>query len=634
MKHSDKNRQTNEAIPPNSDKNTDAEIKRIGEEALRISEERLRYASTAADIGMWHWDMVNNDLVWNDKCKELHGYPPDCPVTYEGFLKTLFEEDRQRVDDVVQRSLREKSEYSVEMRVLLPDGQLRWILSKGCGLYDEQGKPVRMHGVSMDITERKKMEAEMKHFASFPILNPTPIIEMDSDGKVTFCNMAAEEVLGKTECLDNSNPLIPADLPEMLRDLRQNKVRQFQRSVETDGLIFDELIYLAPEYDTVRIYAVNVTERRRLEEERSRLAASVESSDDAIIAKTLDGIIVEWNRGAENLYGYTASEIKGRHISTLAPADRLDEVPLILEKIGRGERVEHIETMRVTKDGRRIPVLLTISPIKDTSGRIIGASTIAHDITNRKRAEEKIEQLNTDLAARAAELESANRELEAFSYSVAHDLRRPLTTINGYCQVIQDLCGDKLDEQCTRYLQETYEGTLRMNQLIDTLLNLSRLTHVELHREPFDLSTMVHEIAAELAQSDPARRVMFRIAEGIPVNGDARLIRVVMENLLGNAWKYTGAREEAVIEFGVMEIDGQQAFFVRDNGPGFDMAHADKLFAPFQRLPGADEFHGHGIGLATVERIIRRHGGRVWAEGEPGKGATFYFTVPGDPTAE
>ena len=165
-----------------------------------------------------------------------------------------------------------------------------------------------------------------------------------------------------------------------------------------------------------------------------------------------------------------------------------------------------------------------------------------------------------------------------------------------------------------------------MNRLIDALLNFSRLTRVEPRRETVDLSGMAQEVAAELTLTEPARRVTFRIAEGITVNGDANLLRVVLENLLGNAWKYTGMREEAVIEFGVTEIDGKPACFVRDNGPGFDMADAEKLFIPFQRLPGAEEFRGHGIGLATVERIIRRHGGRVWAEGEPGKGATFYFT--------
>ncbi len=320
--------------------------------------------------------------------------------------------------------------------------------------------------------------------------------------------------------------------------------------------------------------------------------------------------------------------------------------------LGHGERVvvEDIEKSPtfVGTDALEIQLKAGVRAVQSTplvsrSGNLLGMFSThyktPHRLTDRelrmldllaRHAADFIEhaQLEEMLEARALELESANRELEAFSYSVAHDLRRPLTTINGYCQVIRELCGENLDEQCRGYLREAYEGTLRMNQLIDTLLTFSRLAHAELHRETFNLSTMAHEIAAELEQSEPARRVTFRIAEGIQVNGDAGLIMVVMENLLGNAWKYTGAREEAVIEFGTADFDGKPACFVRDNGPGFAMADAEKLFVPFQRLPGSDQFKGHGIGLATVERIIRRHDGRIWAEGEPGKGATFYFTLP------
>ncbi len=236
-------------------------------------------------------------------------------------------------------------------------------------------------------------------------------------------------------------------------------------------------------------------------------------------------------------------------------------------------------------------------------------------------------QLRNMLAARAAELEVANRELEAFNYTVAHDLRKPLAAVNGYCQIIRELCGDNLDERCKEYIQEAYDGTWRMNQLIDTLLNFSRMARLELRREIVDMGAMAQEVAVGLKLAEPARRAAFRIVEGVTVNGDAKLLHVVLENLLGNAWKYTSMQEEAVIEFGATEIDGKQAFFVRDNGPGFAMADAEKLFIPFQRLPGAEETKGFGIGLATVDRIIRRHGGRVWAEGEPGKGATFYFTL-------
>lgn len=251
---------------------------------------------------------------------------------------------------------------------------------------------------------------------------------------------------------------------------------------------------------------------------------------------------------------------------------------------------------------------------------------IFNDISQRKHTEEEIERLNADLEARAAELEAANRELEAFTYTVAHDLRKPLTAVSGYCQVLREVCGDRLGEECTEYLHGAYDGTVRLSQLIDTLLNFSRLIHIELCREPVDLSEMAQALAAELVRAEPSRQVEFRIAEGVAVVGDADLLRVVMTNLFGNAWKYTGKRSEAFIEFGVTTVGEERVFFVGDNGQGFDMANADKLFVPFQRIAD-QEVAGHGVGLATVERIVKRHGGRVWAEGEPGKGAIFYFTL-------
>lgn len=228
------------------------------------------------------------------------------------------------------------------------------------------------------------------------------------------------------------------------------------------------------------------------------------------------------------------------------------------------------------------------------------------------------------LLEREQELEAANQELEAFSYSVSHDLRKPLTIINGYCQVMLDTT---LDEQNREYLREIHAASLRMNDLIEALLEFSRMSHDELRREPVNLSELAGAIAAELRSTQPERRVDFVIGENIVVSGDSALLRIVMENLLGNAWKYTGYREDAVIEFGLTEERGKAACFVRDNGAGFDMAHAAKLFVPFQRLPCTEKFEGHGIGLATVLQIVLRHGGKVWAEGEPGKGATFFFTL-------
>ncbi|MBT1073604.1 sensor histidine kinase [Pelotalea chapellei] len=240
---------------------------------------------------------------------------------------------------------------------------------------------------------------------------------------------------------------------------------------------------------------------------------------------------------------------------------------------------------------------------------------------------EQIRQFAAELATKSAELEAANQELEAFNYTVAHDLRGPLNNMGLSFQTIQELHGAQLDESTRKYLTSGYNNSRRMSQLIDTLLEFSKLSHLEPRRTTFDLSAMAREIVAELNGTAPERRCIFHIADRIMANGDPKLLRVALHNLLQNAWKYTGTRDEALVEFGATEIDGAPAYFVRDNGKGFDPADAGKLFIPFQRLPGAEEFKGSGIGLATVDRIIRRHGGKVWADAEPGKGSIFYFTL-------
>jgi len=282
------------------------------------------------------------------------------------------------------------------------------------------------------------------------------------------------------------------------------------------------------------------------------------------------------------------------------------------------------------------------TPLVSRSGSFLGMFSTHYKVPHRpsdrelrlldllaRHAADFIEhaQLKKTLETRAEELAEANRELEAFNYTVAHDLRNPLNLINGYYQIVMRACGDQLDEECKGYLQQAYQATLRMSKLISALLEFSRLSHSVLHRETLELSAMAQAVAAELRLGAPERSVDFRIGEAIVVEGDRELLRVVLNNLLGNAWKYTAMRDQAIIEFGVTEIDGQATCFVRDNGPGFDPVDAGKLFLPFKRLTETAESKGFGIGLATVERIIRRHGGRIWAEGEPGKGATFWFTL-------
>jgi light-regulated signal transduction histidine kinase (bacteriophytochrome) len=241
------------------------------------------------------------------------------------------------------------------------------------------------------------------------------------------------------------------------------------------------------------------------------------------------------------------------------------------------------------------------------------------------------DELEQRVRDRTVQLEAANKELEAFSYSVSHDLRAPLRSIDGFSQALLEDYFDKIDEQGKDHLRRVRSATQRMAQLIDDVLNLSRVTRSEMRFEKIDLSTLVSRIRKELQERQPDRKVEFAISPGLVGRGDARLLRIVLENLLGNAWKFTGKHPLAKIEFGITHVGhghDKPVFYVRDDGAGFDMAYVDKLFAPFQRLHAPTEFPGTGIGLATVQRIIHRHGGRVWAEGEVEKGATFFFTLP------
>jgi light-regulated signal transduction histidine kinase (bacteriophytochrome) len=242
------------------------------------------------------------------------------------------------------------------------------------------------------------------------------------------------------------------------------------------------------------------------------------------------------------------------------------------------------------------------------------------EITDRKVAEEELRQ-------RTAQLQAANKELEAFCYSVSHDLRAPLRGIDGFSKVVLRRYGEKLDAKGRLLLERVRAGSQRMAELIDDLLNLSRLTRNEIRPEEVDLARLAREVAAELSRSQPGRQVEFVTPPEIVAVGDARLLRVVLENLLGNAWKFTGRHGRARIEVGIKKQEGKAVYFVRDDGAGFDPAYAHKLFGAFQRLHSAREFEGTGIGLATVQRIIRRHGGEAWAEGVVNHGATFYFTL-------
>lgn len=258
---------------------------------------------------------------------------------------------------------------------------------------------------------------------------------------------------------------------------------------------------------------------------------------------------------------------------------------------------------------------------------------VGRDVTEQKQAEQEIRQLNVELelrvADRTAELAAMNRELETFADSVAHDLRAPILTISLYTQTLIDKHASDLGTEGKEPVDQILAAARRMNELIDDLLRLARASRAELRREPTDLSALARSIAGDFRKAEPLRKVDFVIADGLQAYGDSGLLRLALQDLLENAWKFTGKQAQATIEVGAMETDGGEInLFVRDDGAGFDMRYADKLFLPFERLHSQAEFEGTGVGLATVYRIIERHGGRVWADAEVGRGATFYFTLP------
>jgi PAS domain S-box-containing protein len=352
---------------------------------------------------------------------------------------------------------------------------------------------------------------------------------------------------------------------------------------------------------------MEIAENLRLSEERYRTLV-----ENALVGIGIhqDNKTVYANPVLVEMLGYTADEVIGLPIAQIIAPEERD---LVLTRAKRRQ------------EGKDEPVIYEITLIrKDGAPLYALISNVVINYNGTKATMFTISDI-TDTKARR-ELEMANRELEAFSYSVSHDLRAPLRAIHGFAEALIEDYGDRLDEVGMDYLNRVRRSAERMAQLIDGLLSLSRLSQRDLYVGMVDLSTVAREVIEELSQRQPDRSVEVKIADGLVAECDVDLVRIVLDNLLGNSWKFTVGKDQAVIEFGAIGQNGETVYFVRDNGVGFDMRYADKLFMPFQRLHG-EEFEGTGIGLATVARIIYRHGGRIWAEGVPGAGATFFFTL-------
>lgn len=368
----------------------------------------------------------------------------------------------------------------------------------------------------------------------------------------------------------------------------------------------------------------DITGRKKIEEQQILYQQIIRSSDDAIISTDLNNVITSWNRGAEHVLDYTTEEALGNNITMIIPQEKKDDARFILEKISRGESVNHYETVRTKKYGGNIFISLTASPIRNSTGEIIGSSQIARDITERKRIENEIKKLNDELEMRVKE---RTEEIESFSYSVSHDLRAPLRAVNGYAKMLEEDYKDLFDNEGKRLLGEVQKNAKKMGTLIDDLLAFSRLGRKEVERSSIDMNKLVEAAIREIEQT-VHHTATIHFNSLIPVMADYALMLHVMINLISNAIKYSSLNPVPVIEIKSVKTSEEIIYSIKDNGVGFNMDYIRKLFGVFQRLHSHDEFPGTGVGLAIVQRIISKHNGRVWAEGKEKEGATFYFTLP------
>ncbi len=485
---------------------------------------------------------------------------------------------------------------------------------------------------SRDDLERARLvlDAILEHFPDMVFVKEAEnlsFVQVNRAGEALL-GMSREQLLGKTDY-----DFFPADQAEFFRAKDRETLASGrplaipEEPIETAlGVrwLHTTKVPIADAEGTPRYLlgiSQDITTKKRAESELRAWGMLFERAQWGIAIGSADTKSLEsLNPAFAEMHGYTVDELRGQPIRSLFPPDQWDA---LAEAIAAAHEKGHqkFESEHLRKDGTRFPVLIDMTAVRDENGRVLHRIVNVQDITALKESEAELRRAK-DLA------EASNAELEAFSYSVSHDLRAPLRAIDGFGQALLEDYAPQLDATGQDYLHRVRAAAQRMGRLIDDLLGLSRVSRVELDPKPVDLTRMARAIAAELSRQDPSRDVTFEIAPDLVVRGDAGLLRIALENLLGNAFKFTSKNPRATIELGRAGDSGPDVFFVRDDGAGFDMAHADKLFAAFHRLHSPKDFDGTGVGLATVARVIRRHGGRVWADAAPGRGATFFFEIP------
>jgi PAS domain S-box-containing protein len=607
-------------------------------------------------------DMGGIITSWNKGAEKIYGYSEN-EVIGKPITILVKQGQSDEIHQIIERIKSGEHIAHFETVRKRKDGHDIHVSLTVSPIRDSEGNIVASSTIGRDITRRKQIDEALRsaslYARSLIEASLDPLVTISSEGKITDVNKATESATGITrQQLINSDFSDYFTEPVKAKDgyrqvLTQGLVRDYPLTIrhssgKTTDVLYNATIYRNESGEIQGVFAAarDITMRKQAEEElhttKILLEKTFEQSPVPMVLVSMpDAVISYVNPATRHFLGIDDEpDLTNTPLMNLKPSFRdfdlqgkegfLEELPLVLSL--KGIKTEGEERCIVRKDGTIRYELVSGVPIFDDNGQIIAGYLIMMDITERKQAEKEIQKLNLELEQRVTErtmqLEAANKELLAFSYSVSHDLRAPLRSIDGFSLALLEDYYDKIDEQGKNYLQRVRTATQRMAQLIDDMLSLSRVNRDEMSIQPVNLSQLVQYISKELRDTQPERQVEFIIQSDVNLKSDSRLMRILLENLIGNAWKFTSKHATARIEFGMLQQDEIPVYFVRDDGAGFDMDYAQKLFGAFQRLHSDREFSGTGIGLATVQRIIQRHGGKVWAEGEVEKGATFYFTIP------
>jgi PAS domain S-box-containing protein len=590
-----------------------------------------------------------------------------------GWLDVIHQEDQPRTIACWMEAVQAQRLYEIEYRFRMKDGQYRWFFSRAYPIFDEHKHVTHWYGSCTDIHDRKLAENALKEsewrFRFIADAAPLMIWMVDTTGNLTYCNKTMHDFVGPSIDIANTwkKAIHPEDKPWVTEQLSKCLKQRIAFEVEfrvrhSSGDYFWLLLVGVPRYNEYGDFlglvgsGINVNDRKIAEKALEKAKTEFQEmafEREAILGQLSEGVIITDQQGkiifvndaAASLHGYAKLGVSPERYAETYNLLTLDGLPHPVEQLPLYRAIYNHETVlnarwRIKRpsDGSEIIALGNAKPVHRPDGSLIGAVLVIQDDTERQAYEQALraselalQQLNEALeqrvVERTAQLQAINKELEAFSYSVSHDLRAPLRSINGFSQALMDEYKAQLDETAQDYLARVCNNTLKMSKLIDAMLQLSRITRVEIKKECVDLSDMVQSILQDLRQQEPERVVDIRVQSDVNATADIRLLHAVLENLIGNSWKYTAFTENPVIQFGAIHQGEQSYYYVKDNGAGFDMRYANKLFGAFQRLHGVQEFPGTGVGLASAARIIRRHGGQIWADATVNAGATFYFSL-------